>query len=172
MKFLHRKKFLHMDLKAANLLVDDKYRVKVGDFGLAHRMEVDADYTAASGQFSVYSAKIVERINCIPIYNLDAGLSSSYDGSCGRSVGDCTRFASVAWSAPERLNGSTFSKRSDVYSFGVVMWEFMVVIKPCKKPRKGEPDPLPRPFDDIRHSDTRQEQSKVHSVHKYKLYSV
>lgn len=40
MRFLHASKILHGDLKAANVLVDSRYRAKVADFGLSQRKEV------------------------------------------------------------------------------------------------------------------------------------
>jgi serine/threonine protein kinase len=54
MNFLHKKDYFHMDLKAANLLVGDNLRVKVGDFGLSCKVDVDPNYTATAGQLFQY----------------------------------------------------------------------------------------------------------------------
>lgn len=37
--FLHKHKVIHRDLKLGNLLLSDKMEIKLGDFGLATRVE-------------------------------------------------------------------------------------------------------------------------------------
>ena len=67
MAFLHNKMYVHLDLKAANLLVDIRDRVKVGDLGLARKMEGDADYIGASGQYHFSCPNSLSTSNCIVI---------------------------------------------------------------------------------------------------------
>lgn len=38
-QFLHKNKVIHRDLKLGNLLLSDKMEIKLGDFGLATRVE-------------------------------------------------------------------------------------------------------------------------------------
>ncbi|KAJ9579499.1 hypothetical protein L9F63_004847 [Diploptera punctata] len=41
--YLHQKKIIHRDLKLGNLLLNDDLQVKIGDFGLAARIEFDGE---------------------------------------------------------------------------------------------------------------------------------
>ena len=42
-KYLHSKKIIHRDLKLGNLFLNEKMEVKIGDFGLATKIEVDGE---------------------------------------------------------------------------------------------------------------------------------
>ena len=41
--YLHDKSIIHRDLKLGNLFLNDQMEIKIGDFGLATRMENEAD---------------------------------------------------------------------------------------------------------------------------------
>ena len=41
--YLHQRKIIHRDLKLGNLLLNDDLQVKIGDFGLAARIEFDGE---------------------------------------------------------------------------------------------------------------------------------
>mmetsp|Transcript_21031 Transcript_21031/g.18659 ORF Transcript_21031/g.18659 Transcript_21031/m.18659 type:complete len:118 (+) Transcript_21031:428-781(+) len=43
LKYLHAHKVIHRDLKLGNLFVDDKMEIKIGDFGLATKLEFEGD---------------------------------------------------------------------------------------------------------------------------------
>lgn len=96
MNFLHRRHFVHRDLKSLNMLlvatvrsVDDVPWTKISDFGLARHLPcLGAGPDAAS-------ANLV----------MTGGL-----GTC-------------QWMAPEVLCGGPYDERVDVYSYGVVLFE-------------------------------------------------
>ena len=41
--YLHEKRIIHRDLKLGNLFLNDDMEIKIGDFGLATRMENELD---------------------------------------------------------------------------------------------------------------------------------
>jgi len=42
LKYLHSHKVIHRDMKIGNLFLNDKLEIKIGDFGLAAKLEFDS----------------------------------------------------------------------------------------------------------------------------------
>jgi N-acetylneuraminic acid mutarotase len=103
MAFLHslRPPRVHRDLKSFNLLVSDRWTVKVADFGAARLVKQEGMCQAASRDKDVTMST--------PLLNADALLSTD----CG----------SLLWCAPELLERKDYGTPVDVYSFGIVLWE-------------------------------------------------
>lgn len=38
-KYIHSQKIIHRDLKLGNIFIDGRFNVKIGDFGLATKLE-------------------------------------------------------------------------------------------------------------------------------------
>ena len=51
MDYLHKRKIVHRDLKAANLLMDETGTVKIADFGVARVMNTTGVMTAETGTY-------------------------------------------------------------------------------------------------------------------------
>lgn len=51
MDYLHKRKIVHRDLKAANLLMDETGTVKIADFGVARVMDSTGVMTAETGTY-------------------------------------------------------------------------------------------------------------------------
>ena len=41
--YLHKNRIIHRDLKLGNLFINDEMEVKIGDFGLATRLDFDGE---------------------------------------------------------------------------------------------------------------------------------
>lgn len=103
----HRMGFLFRDMKPGNLLLNRNGHVKVADFGLAKRMQVEYDGTSAS---SVSSS------------------DGSEDDEPFRLVGRTTSFVGTRrYMSPEHLSGGLRRKRgygapADVWALGVTLY--------------------------------------------------
>ena len=42
-EFLHKQKVIHRDLKLGNLFLNDEMEIKIGDFGLATKLDYDGE---------------------------------------------------------------------------------------------------------------------------------
>lgn len=53
MAFIEQKNYIHRDLRAANILVNDELICKIADFGLARLIE-NNEYTAREGKLNTF----------------------------------------------------------------------------------------------------------------------
>lgn len=60
MNYLHQRKILHRDLKAANLLIDEHGTVKIADFGVARLLDTEGVMTAETGTYRWMAPEIIE----------------------------------------------------------------------------------------------------------------
>ena len=60
MDYLHKKKILHRDLKAANLLIDEHGTVKIADFGVARVIDSPGVMTAETGTYRWMAPEVIE----------------------------------------------------------------------------------------------------------------
>ncbi|KAK9825662.1 hypothetical protein WJX81_007564 [Elliptochloris bilobata] len=60
MDYLHKRKIVHRDLKAANLLMDESGTVKIADFGVARVMDTVGVMTAETGTYRWMAPEVIE----------------------------------------------------------------------------------------------------------------
>jgi serine/threonine protein kinase/tetratricopeptide (TPR) repeat protein len=104
----HGRRFLHRDLKAANVMVTDQGHVKVMDFGVAKRL----DAVIAGDQPTVESA----------------GQLTVQGGIVG----------TPAYMSPEQVKGGPLDARSDLFSFGVMLAQMISGRHPFRRASVGE----------------------------------
>ena len=65
MDYLHKRKIVHRDLKAANLLMDETGTVKIADFGVARVMNTTGVMTAETGTYRSGSSCSSEAVTAL-----------------------------------------------------------------------------------------------------------
>ncbi|XP_062510364.1 uncharacterized protein LOC134186411 isoform X2 [Corticium candelabrum] len=112
MRFLHNLNppRIHRDLKCGNLLVSDRWIVKVADFGTARFIQqLDEPQDVDKEPESIVPHHLDEERK--PLLEAQKLMSES--------VG------TLLWRAPETFFEKKYGASVDVYSFGIVMWEIM-----------------------------------------------
>jgi serine/threonine protein kinase len=110
LQFAHNEGVLHRDIKPENILLDNKGRVKIADFGIAKLVQREV---ALAGSGSESPAGLGAKV---------AGADSSQANltETGKVLG------TPNYMAPEQLEGrQKVDHRADIYSLGVVFYEML-----------------------------------------------
>ncbi|KAJ7462747.1 kinase-like domain-containing protein, partial [Mycena galericulata] len=114
LNYLHVNGFIHRDVKAANLLVDDDGTVLLGDLGVAADLTEDTSrYPTSSSQHAKPRIITAERISFEPppgVTNHKVWKRKSFVGT-------------PCWMAPEVIQARNYDSSADIWSFGITAIE-------------------------------------------------
>ena len=129
----HRHGVVHGDVKAANILVCERFRGHLCDFGSA---SLSAVPPGGRGDSSLSSFESVEEASGIGTGSA-GGAGDSGGPSARGSPGSARQGGTAAYMAPEYWLGEPVPA-SDVYSLGVTLWECVVGQEPWKNHCEAE----------------------------------
>ncbi|KAF9243902.1 kinase-like domain-containing protein [Melanogaster broomeanus] len=117
LNYLHVNGFIHRDVKAANLLIDDDGTVLVGDLGVAAPLADDGE------QFKCHSTRS-------PLLKINFDITSTPKSSkvitplSRPPMGTRKSFVGTpCWMAPELIQGQRYDAKADIWSFGITAIE-------------------------------------------------
>ncbi|KAF8736732.1 hypothetical protein AX14_014055 [Amanita brunnescens Koide BX004] len=140
LNYLHINGFIHRDVKAANLLIDDDGTVLLGDLGVAADLSEDSSHPTSSHSYKSYTV------------TAKAALSQAHPMSRSPSSNRRSPYAShtvpkprigkrksfvgtPCWMAPELIQGKQYDSSADIWSFGITAIE----LTKGRPPRSRDP---------------------------------
>ncbi|KAF8971425.1 kinase-like domain-containing protein [Flammula alnicola] len=131
LNYLHINGFIHRDVKAANLLIDDDGTVLLGDLGVAADLAEDTSHvhsSSTSTELGSVTAKppladsqVVPSISAI---NNAKRAVAFDDGAPKPRIGKRKSFVGTpCWMSPELIQGKQYDSKADIWSFGITALE-------------------------------------------------
>ncbi|KAF9015020.1 kinase-like domain-containing protein [Cyathus striatus] len=130
LNYLHVNGFIHRDVKAANLLIDDDGTVLLGDLGVAADLAEHPSHHLPSSRSSKTTAAAA--LSQVPHISSKQGpavskRSVAFGSSVPASrpqVGKRKSFVGTpCWMAPEIIQGKQYDSSADIWSFGITALE-------------------------------------------------
>ncbi|KAJ7081983.1 kinase-like domain-containing protein, partial [Mycena crocata] len=136
LNYLHVNGFIHRDVKAANLLIDDDGTVLLGDLGVAADLAEDTSRHASSSSHHTKPKIITAEAALRKQRSASSGSGSSHGHakriSFDAPVAETTRpkmgkrksfVGTPCWMAPEVIQARHYDSSADIWSFGITALE-------------------------------------------------
>ncbi|KAJ3513546.1 hypothetical protein NLJ89_g2888 [Agrocybe chaxingu] len=132
LNYLHVNGFIHRDVKAANLLIDDDGTVLLGDLGVAADLTEDTSHIGSSShsnKFSITSTLAMSQPRTSSASTHSGGkrgvaFDDSVPGISRPRIGKRKSFVGTpCWMAPELIQGKQYDSSADIWSFGITALE-------------------------------------------------
>ena len=162
--YLHINGFIHRDIKAANLLIDDDGTVLLGDLGVAADLSEDSSHAPSNHSYKSYTVTAKSALSQAPpqahpmssshspcsnkrssyashaVPKPRIGKRKSFVGTVSvglrRSFYLCHLvFFQPCWMAPELIQGKQYDSSADIWSFGITAIE----LTKGRPPRSRDP---------------------------------
>ncbi|KAJ3576139.1 hypothetical protein NP233_g618 [Leucocoprinus birnbaumii] len=117
LNYLHVNGFIHRDVKAANLLIDDDGTVLLGDLGVAADMSEDSSNHMASS-----SGKALTGVGTAALAQAQPRRSVAFQ-SRPAIIKRKSFVGTPCWMAPELIAGRQYDSAADIWSFGITALE-------------------------------------------------
>ncbi|KZT23769.1 kinase-like protein [Neolentinus lepideus HHB14362 ss-1] len=131
LNYLHINGFIHRDVKAANMLIDDDGTVLLGDLGVAASLSDEDDPLLTHNKDPTHRRTV----------NFGEGLVTPRRGgpTPARPVGKRRSFVGTpCWMAPEVINGTRYDSSADIWSFGITAIELASGRAPRSREAPGQ----------------------------------
>ncbi|KAF9568520.1 kinase-like protein [Agrocybe pediades] len=129
LNYLHINGFIHRDVKAANLLIDDDGTVLLGDLGVAADLSEDISQVASTTKpYFVTATAALPQPQARPQAPGAGKRTVSFDGTSPGThkpqIGKRKSFVGTpCWMSPELIEGKQYDSSSDIWSFGITAIE-------------------------------------------------
>ncbi|KAF9481044.1 kinase-like protein [Pholiota conissans] len=129
LNYLHTNGFIHRDVKAANLLIDDDGTVLLGDLGVAADLTEDSSHVPSPATsrnlYSMTATNSLPTSASAPAVALTNN-SKHNDKPIPKipQIGKRKSFVGTpCWMAPELIQGKQYDSKADIWSFGITALE-------------------------------------------------
>ncbi|KAJ2920280.1 hypothetical protein MD484_g71, partial [Candolleomyces efflorescens] len=129
LNYLHVNGFIHRDIKAANLLIDDDGTVLLGDLGVAADLTEDPHhhYSSSSSRSKSSTITATAALSQPRVFTTTANTenrSRTTQSPARPTIGKRKSFVGTpCWMAPELIQGKQYDASADIWSFGITALE-------------------------------------------------
>ncbi|KAJ3536199.1 hypothetical protein NMY22_g6135 [Coprinellus aureogranulatus] len=124
LSYLHVNGFIHRDIKAANLLIDDDGTVLLGDLGVAADLSEDPHHHHSSSSSASKGSKVTATAALAQPGRVYTTSTTSKPEPSRPVIGKRKSFVGTpCWMAPELISGKQYDASADIWSFGITAIE-------------------------------------------------
>ncbi|KAF8898428.1 kinase-like domain-containing protein [Infundibulicybe gibba] len=127
LNYLHTNGFIHRDIKAANLLMDEDGTVLLGDLGVAANLADDDSNLSSTRSPQIHMVSAQQHHYLLVKHNTpisEAAKRATASDPPRPKIGKRKSFVGTpCWMAPELIRGQQYDSSADIWSFGITALE-------------------------------------------------